>query len=216
MEYIFGAIFIGALVLSYYLKNVSIDTNQTFGVPLHRITLHQPSGVPILVFDCIEHLHSYHGAQVKGLFKETGDRRLLAGLVKSYNRGDRLVSEKVDVHTIATLLGIFVRQLPDTLIGDVDPLIDMQRKYSDDDDSWKQEMIHHFQSLPSTQQATLATIFDFLHEMNVLESINQTNVGKLSYIWCGYFRLDQHQNHKTIMKVIARCIIDAPSLFNAQ
>ena len=96
-----------------------------FGAPLAEATEHsQPVGVdvylPAVVYRCIEYLDAKHAANEEGIFRLSGSNVIIKSLRERFNtEGDVnfLESEQYyDVHAVASLLKLYLRELPATVL----------------------------------------------------------------------------------------------------
>ncbi|KAI8332059.1 hypothetical protein BC941DRAFT_437376 [Chlamydoabsidia padenii] len=102
----------------------SSGSKQVFGVPLEEAV--RVSGVsdgyplPAIVFRCIEYLDAKNAVLEEGLYRLSGSNALLQKLKKKFNQdGDVPLlqsKEDYDVHVIAGLLKMWLRELPVTVL----------------------------------------------------------------------------------------------------
>lgn len=95
-----------------------------FGVPLgEAVEVSQPMGVdiplPAVVYRCIEYLQERGAVQEEGIFRLSGSNIVIKALRDRFNvEGDvRLLDgEYYDVHAIASLLKLYLRELPVSIL----------------------------------------------------------------------------------------------------
>ncbi|KAI9782278.1 MAG: hypothetical protein M1816_001940 [Peltula sp. TS41687] len=96
-----------------------------FGAPLAEATeSSQPVGVdvylPAVVYRCIEYLDAKEAAKEEGIFRLSGSSLVIKGLREKFNNeGDVnfLVEDKdYDVHAVASLLKMYLRELPASVL----------------------------------------------------------------------------------------------------
>ncbi|ESO85804.1 hypothetical protein LOTGIDRAFT_130385, partial [Lottia gigantea] len=73
--------------------------------------------VPLIVELCVEYLLK-HGLETEGLFRLPGRTVLIRELKEKFDSADRvsLESLEVDVHTVASLLKHYLRELPESIV----------------------------------------------------------------------------------------------------
>ena len=95
-----------------------------FGVPLAEAAEYsQPVGVniciPSPVYRCIEYLESNNAASEEGIFRLSGSNTVIRHLKERFNseKDINLVEGTyVDVHAVASLLKLYLRELPETIL----------------------------------------------------------------------------------------------------
>lgn len=95
-----------------------------FGIPLiEAIEYTQPVGVeeylPAVVYRCIEYLRDKDASSEEGLFRLSGSSVMIKTLRERFNQeGDvRLVDDYFDVHAVASLLKLYLRELPNSILS---------------------------------------------------------------------------------------------------
>ncbi|KAJ1555510.1 hypothetical protein HK405_001184, partial [Cladochytrium tenue] len=101
------------------------DSGKTiFGVPLEvaveNSRLDEFSELPAVVYRCIEYLEARNAKEEEGIYRLSGSNVVIQGLKEKFNLGadvDLLRSgEPYDVHAVAGLLKLFLRELPSTVL----------------------------------------------------------------------------------------------------
>ncbi|XP_043530311.1 protein FAM13A-like isoform X2 [Chiloscyllium plagiosum] len=94
------------------------SAGKVFGVSLRDLQQRGQTidGVPLVVQHMVEYLQE-HGLEQEGLFRVNGNVRVVERLRQRYDSGAKpdLVQE-ADVYSVASLLKLFLRELPDSLI----------------------------------------------------------------------------------------------------
>ncbi|KAM3831579.1 protein FAM13A isoform 2-T2 [Vipera latastei] len=73
-------------------------------------------GIPTVVWDIVDYL-SYHGLEQEGLFRVNGNLKTVEKLRLKYEGGDQVdLAAEADVSSAASLLKLFLRELPDRVI----------------------------------------------------------------------------------------------------
>uniref|UniRef100_A0A8C6ZQB5 Rho-GAP domain-containing protein n=1 Tax=Nothoprocta perdicaria TaxID=30464 RepID=A0A8C6ZQB5_NOTPE len=106
---------IAALPLS---KQKDVTCPKVFGVSLLELQQQglSKNGIPIVVWNIVEYL-SQHGMSQEGLFRVNGSMKMVEQLRLQYERGEEVELVKDgDVYSAASLLKLFLRELPDGII----------------------------------------------------------------------------------------------------
>ncbi|KAF2280842.1 uncharacterized protein EI97DRAFT_454083 [Westerdykella ornata] len=100
------------------------QSRNIFGIPLQEaVDYSQPIGVnvqlPSVVYRCLEYLKVKKAYQEEGIFRLSGSNIVIKGLRDRFNNeGDvKLLSgEYYDVHAVASLLKLYLRELPSSIL----------------------------------------------------------------------------------------------------
>jgi RalA-binding protein 1 len=95
-----------------------------FGIPLQEaVEYSRPSGVnaplPAVVYRCLEYLHEKQAINEEGIFRLSGSNIVIKSLRERFNtEGDiRLLDgQYYDVHAVASLLKLYLRELPASIL----------------------------------------------------------------------------------------------------
>jgi RalA-binding protein 1 len=101
-----------------------IQTRNVFGIPLQEaVECSQPAGVrvalPAVVYRCLEYLTVKKASSEEGIFRLSGSNILIKGLRERFNNeGDvkLLDGQYYDVHAVASLLKLYLRELPASIL----------------------------------------------------------------------------------------------------
>uniref|UniRef100_A0A3P9JYV2 Rho GTPase activating protein 22 n=1 Tax=Oryzias latipes TaxID=8090 RepID=A0A3P9JYV2_ORYLA len=74
-----------------------------------------PREVPVLVEQCACFIRE-HGLKEEGLFRAPGQTNHVRELQDAFDRGEKPVFDSTDVHTVASLLKLYIRELPEPII----------------------------------------------------------------------------------------------------
>ena len=108
-----------------YLEQRSLPANRSiFGIPLQEaVEYTQPVGMnvvlPAVVYRCLEYLHEKQAINEEGIFRLSGSNIVIKGLRDRFNtEGDikLLDGEYYDVHAVASLLKLYLRELPSSIL----------------------------------------------------------------------------------------------------
>ncbi|XP_064004655.1 protein FAM13A isoform X5 [Pogoniulus pusillus] len=106
---------IAALPLS---KQKDTTCPKVFGVSLLELQQQglSKNGIPIVVWNIVEYL-TQHGMTQEGLFRVNGSTKMVEQLRLQYERGEEVeLGKDGDVYSAASLLKLFLRELPDGII----------------------------------------------------------------------------------------------------
>nr|XP_002131601.1 rho GTPase-activating protein 22 isoform X3 [Ciona intestinalis] len=151
--------------------------------------------VPIIVENCVEFIRSHGGLIEEGLFRLPGHANEVKELQDSYDMGERpTFPGNTDVHTVASLLKGYLRELPEPVIPfeKYDPLIGAAKLLSsdvtDDISEKKNEEARilfreQLQALPQSNFELLRYICRFLDEVQQQSKKNKMDVNNLAMVF---------------------------------
>ncbi|XP_026056159.1 protein FAM13A [Carassius auratus] len=98
-------------------KTTPLEVKCVFGAPLDYLKRrgHMRQGVPVVLFQMVEFLEQY-GLHQRKLFRASGSEARCDELKKRLNGGEFECFGSDDVHAVASLLVLFLRELPNGLI----------------------------------------------------------------------------------------------------
>ncbi|XP_040908393.1 rho GTPase-activating protein 22-like [Toxotes jaculatrix] len=101
-------------------KGVWIPFTGVFGQSLEETVLYERRYgvrlVPLVVEQCVAFIRE-HGLHEVGLFRQPGQASLVKELQEAFDAGERpSFDSSTDVHTVASLLKLYLRQLPEPLV----------------------------------------------------------------------------------------------------
>ncbi|CAG0882299.1 unnamed protein product [Cyprideis torosa] len=90
-----------------------------FGVPLYlaveRYRCHDGIDLPVIVRECIDFIEE-KGLTLEGIYRISGVKSRTQALRTAYNHRERVDIREQDPHTVASLLKLFLRELPDPIL----------------------------------------------------------------------------------------------------
>ncbi|XP_068435823.1 rho GTPase-activating protein 24-like [Clinocottus analis] len=136
-------------------KGVWIPFTGVFGQRLEETVLYERRYgvrlVPLVVEQCVSFIRE-RGLLEVGLFRQPGQASLVKELQEAFDAGERpSFDSRTDVHTVASLLKLYLRQLPEPLVP--------YRRY--------QDFLLCGQKLSSDRTLVLAELRNLLHELPV-------------------------------------------------
>ncbi|XP_072261608.1 protein FAM13A isoform X2 [Pyxicephalus adspersus] len=157
-----------------------------FGVPL--TDLHQEglvmNGVPAVVWNVVEYLRR-EGMTQEGLFRVNGNVKVVEQLRVKYESGESVtLSEDGDVHSAASLLKLFLREMPDGIISTalLPKFIQIYQESGSDTqrENRLKELIHE---LPDTHYGLLKYLCHFLTQVVEQHAENKMNIYNLATVF---------------------------------
>ncbi|XP_044077493.1 rho GTPase-activating protein 24-like isoform X2 [Siniperca chuatsi] len=135
-------------------KGVWIPFTGVFGQRLEETVLYERRYgvrlVPLVVEQCVTFIREC-GLREVGLFRQPGQASLVKELQEAFDAGERPSFDSTDVHTVASLLKLYLRQLPEPLVP--------YRRY--------QDFLLCGQKLTSDRTLGLGELRNLLHELPV-------------------------------------------------
>ncbi|KAF2073924.1 hypothetical protein CYY_004778 [Polysphondylium violaceum] len=164
--------------------------NSVFGVSMADVMEKQKAKyptleIPYILVLLVNLIKSYDGMKAEGIFRIPGHGNEILALKKQINEGDYNIPSDMSVHPLASLLKLWLRDMPSPLIPDsfYDRAINCESS---------EELVGWFKQLPTINQKIITYIVTFLHELilpeNVVESkMNLDNTGMVfapSFLRC--------------------------------
>ncbi|XP_029367397.1 rho GTPase-activating protein 25 [Echeneis naucrates] len=185
---------IGAPTSGVFAKSL-IDTvtyEQRFG----------PQIVPILVQKCVEFIKE-HGLDEEGIFRLPGQDNAVKQFRDAFDAGERpSFPSDTDVHTVASLLKLYLRELPEPVVPwtqyqdflDCTNLLD-----SPSTEGWE-KLEKQISLLPRINYNLLSYVCRFLFEVQQHSSVNKMNVENLATVMGINLLKPQLEDPITVMK----------------
>uniref|UniRef100_A0A8C1IL41 Rho GTPase activating protein 22 n=1 Tax=Cyprinus carpio TaxID=7962 RepID=A0A8C1IL41_CYPCA len=159
-----------------------------FGQRLEDTVLYErksgPRLAPLLVEQCVDFIRE-QGLKEEGLFRMPGQANLVKELQDAFDCGDKpLFDSNTDVHTVASLLKLYLRELPEPVI----PF----NKYEDfltcaqlllKDEEGLSELVKQVNTLPQANYNLLKYICKFLDEVQSHSNENKMSVQNLATVF---------------------------------
>ncbi|XP_033004340.1 rho GTPase-activating protein 22 isoform X1 [Lacerta agilis] len=140
---------------------------------------------PLLVEQCVDFIRE-HGLAEEGLFRMPGQANLVKELQDSFDCGEKpLFDSNTDVHTVASLLKLYLRELPEPVIpfARYEDFLSCGQLLSKDKGEGTQELARHVRSLPQANYNLLKYICKFLDEVQSHSSHNKMSVQNLATVF---------------------------------
>ncbi|XP_071973733.1 protein FAM13A isoform X3 [Engystomops pustulosus] len=197
---------------------------RVFGVPLKD--LHKEglviNGVPAVVWSVVEYLRS-DGLNQEGLFRINGNVKIVEQLRVKYENGEQVkLSEDCDVHSAASLLKLFLREMPDGVIcAALLPRFIQVYQDSGSDTQRERGLKELIKELPDTHYALLKHICYFLTQVVQHHTENKMNVYNLATVFGpSCFRVspgfEGMKQQEICNKIVAKLLEDYSKFFECE
>ncbi|NWZ08911.1 RHG25 protein, partial [Agelaius phoeniceus] len=147
---------------------------QRFGQPL----------VPMVVQKSAEFILE-HGLAEEGIFRLPGQDSLVRQLRDAFDAGERpSFSRDTDVHTVASLLKLYLRELPEPVVPwlQYEDFLLCGQALEADETKGHQELLKQLSLLPRDNYNLLSYICRFLYEIQLNSSVNKMSVDNLATV----------------------------------
>ncbi|XP_040183429.1 protein FAM13A isoform X2 [Rana temporaria] len=202
----------------------TVPYRKVFGVPLRD--LHKEglvvNGVPALVWNVVEYLRS-EGVTHEGLFRVNGNVKVVEQLRLKYESGEPLtLSEDGDVYSAASLLKLFLREMPDGVISAalLPKFIHIYQETGSDAqrENRLKELIHE---LPDTHYSLLKYLCHFLTQVVERHAENKMNIYNLATVFgpnCFHVSpgFEGMKQQEVCNKIVAKLLEDYSKFFECE
>ncbi|XP_049455555.1 rho GTPase-activating protein 22 isoform X4 [Epinephelus fuscoguttatus] len=141
--------------------------------------------VPVLVEQCVCFIRE-HGLQEEGLFRAPGQTNHVRELQDAFDRGEKPVFDSTtDVHTVASLLKLYIRELPEPIIpfSKYTQFLSCAPLLTKDKAMGIVELGKQVKSLPQVNYNLLTYICKFLDEVQSHSNENKMSVQNLATVF---------------------------------
>ncbi|XP_069578364.1 rho GTPase-activating protein 24-like [Brachyistius frenatus] len=170
-------------------KGVWIPFTGVFGQRLEETVLYERRYglrlVPLVVEQCVTFIRE-RGLHEVGLFRQPGQASLVKELQQAFDSGERpSFDSSTDVHTVASLLKLYLRQLPEPLVPyrRYQDFLFCGQKLSNDRTPGLGELRNLLHELPVANFNLLDFICQFLNEVQSYSSSNKMSVQNLATVF---------------------------------
>ncbi|KAM3601695.1 uncharacterized protein V6R79_016948 [Siganus canaliculatus] len=170
-------------------KGVWIPFTGVFGQRLEETVLYERRYgvrlVPLVVEQCVTFIRE-RGMQEVGLFRQSGQSSLVKELQEAFDAGERpSFDSSTDVHTVASLLKLYLRQLPEPLVpyGRYQEFLLCGQKLKSDRAQGLGELRTLLHELPVANFNLLNFICQFLNEVQTQSSSNKMSGQNLATVF---------------------------------
>uniref|UniRef100_A0A3Q3JHS7 Rho GTPase activating protein 22 n=2 Tax=Monopterus albus TaxID=43700 RepID=A0A3Q3JHS7_MONAL len=161
-----------------------------------------PRLAPLLVEQCVDFIRE-RGLDEEGLFRMPGQANLVKELQEAFDCGDKpLFDSNTDVHTVASLLKLYLRELPEPVIpfSKYEDFLTCAQLLSKDEEEGVQELGKQVSTLPLPNYNLLKYICKFLDEVQSHCNENKMSVQNLATVFGPNILRPKMEDPVTIME----------------
>ncbi|XP_077571659.1 rho GTPase-activating protein 25-like [Stigmatopora nigra] len=162
--------------------------NGVFGKSLSETVTHEqrfgPQMVPILVQKCVEYIRD-HGLKEEGIFRLPGQDNAVKQFRDAFDAGERpAFPSDTDVHTVASLLKLYLRELPEPVVpwSQYQDFLDCTNMLDSGNKEGREKLEKQIALLPRVNYNLLSYVCRFLFEVQLNSNINKMNVENLATV----------------------------------
>ncbi|XP_052347023.1 rho GTPase-activating protein 22-like isoform X3 [Oncorhynchus keta] len=140
---------------------------------------------PLLVEQCVDFIKE-RGLDEEGLFRMPGQANLVKDLQEAFDCGDKpLFDSNTDVHTVASLLKLYLRELPEPVVpfSKYEDFLSCAQLLAKDVEEGVQELVKQVSNLPPANYNLLKYICMFLDEVQSHANKNKMSVQNLATVF---------------------------------
>uniref|UniRef100_A0A4W3HXW8 Rho GTPase-activating protein 24 n=1 Tax=Callorhinchus milii TaxID=7868 RepID=A0A4W3HXW8_CALMI len=140
---------------------------------------------PMLVEQCVDFIRQ-RGLKEEGLFRLPGQANLVKELQEAFDCGEKpLFDSNTDVHTVASLLKLYLRELPEPVIpyAKYDEFLSSAKLFTKDEENGMKELTKQVKTLPPVNFNLLKYTCRFLDEVQSYSDINKMSVQNLATVF---------------------------------
>ncbi|XP_028318810.1 rho GTPase-activating protein 24 isoform X2 [Gouania willdenowi] len=140
---------------------------------------------PMLVEQCVDFIRQW-GLREEGLFRMPGQANLVKELQDSFDCGEKPSFDgNTDVHTVASLLKLYLRELPEPVIPfqKYEEFLSCAKLLCKDDETGAKELKGLVDCLPPVNYNLLKYICRFLDEVQSYSGVNKMSVQNLATVF---------------------------------
>ncbi|XP_028599488.2 rho GTPase-activating protein 24 isoform X4 [Podarcis muralis] len=139
----------------------------------------------MLVEQCVDFIR-LRGLKEEGLFRLPGQANLVKELQDAFDCGEKpLFDRNTDVHTVASLLKLYLRELPEPVIpyAKYEDFLACAKLLSKEEETGLNELVKQVKSLPPVNFNLLKYICRFLDEVQSYSGVNKMSVQNLATVF---------------------------------
>ncbi|XP_053548152.1 rho GTPase-activating protein 22 [Bombina bombina] len=173
-----------------------------FGQRLEDAVNQEARSAPLVVEQCVDFIREY-GLQEEGLFRLPGQATLVRDLQEAFDCGGKPPFDTdTDVHTVASLLKLYLRELPEPVIpfSRYQDFVGCAHILSRDQEEGTQELCRLVNSLPPANYNLLKYICSFLDEVQSHSVVNKMSVHNLATVFAPNILRPKLQEPQDLMK----------------
>ncbi|XP_063271090.1 rho GTPase-activating protein 24 isoform X1 [Prinia subflava] len=139
---------------------------------------------PMLVEQCVDFIRQ-RGLREEGLFRLPGQANLVKELQDAFDCGEKPSFDSTDVHTVASLLKLYLRELPEPVVpyAKYEDFLSCAKMLSKEEATGLKELVKQVKSLPAVNYNLLKYICRFLDEVQSYSGVNKMSVQNLATVF---------------------------------
>uniref|UniRef100_U3BKX0 Rho GTPase-activating protein 22 isoform 2 n=1 Tax=Callithrix jacchus TaxID=9483 RepID=U3BKX0_CALJA len=169
---------------------------------VHHEQKYGPRLAPLLVEQCVDFIRE-RGLTEEGLFRMPGQANLVRDLQDSFDCGEKpLFDSTTDVHTVASLLKLYLRELPEPVVpfARYEDFLSCAQLLTKDEGEGTLELAKQVSNLPQANYNLLRYICKFLDEVQAYSNVNKMSVQNLATVFGPNILRPQVEDPVTIME----------------
>ncbi|XP_036000523.1 rho GTPase-activating protein 25 isoform X1 [Fundulus heteroclitus] len=191
---------------------IGVPASGVFGKSLiDTLTYEQrfgPHTVPILVQKCVEFI-TEHGLEEEGIFRLPGQDNAVKQFRDAFDAGERpSFPSDTDVHTVASLLKLYLRELPEPVVpwSQYQDFLDCTTLLDNSSKEGFAKLEKQIALLPRANYNILSYVCRFLFEVQRHSSVNKMNVENLATVMGINLLKPQIEDPYTVMEATTQIL----------
>ncbi|XP_043076986.1 rho GTPase-activating protein 24 isoform X2 [Puntigrus tetrazona] len=170
------------------IKRVLSFRRRVFGQRLEETVLYErrygDHMAPLVVEQCVDFIRE-HGLTEVGLFRQPGQATMVKELQEAFDAGEKPSFDSTDVHTVASLLKLYLRELPEPLVpfSRYEEFLVCGKRISSDREKGLQDLRNLLYELPVANFNLLKYICQFLNDVQSYSNINKMSIQNLATVF---------------------------------
>ncbi|KAK2872889.1 hypothetical protein Q8A67_022786 [Cirrhinus molitorella] len=171
------------------IKRVLSFRRRVFGQRLEETVLYErrygDHMAPLVVEQCVDFIRE-HGLTEVGLFRQPGQATLVKELQEAFDAGEKpSFDNSTDVHTVASLLKLYLRELPEPLVpfSRYEEFLVCGKRIPTDREKGLQDLKSLLYELPVANFNLLKYICQFLNDVQSYSNVNKMSIQNLATVF---------------------------------
>ncbi|XP_016134156.1 rho GTPase-activating protein 24 isoform X2 [Sinocyclocheilus grahami] len=170
------------------IKRVLSFRRRVFGQKLEETVLYErrygDRMAPLVVEQCVDFIRE-QGLTEVGLFRQPGQATLVKELQEAFDAGEKPSFDSTDVHTVASLLKLYLRELPEPLVpfSRYEEFLVCGKRISSDREKGLQDLRSLIYELPVANFNLLKYICQFLNDVQSYSNVNKMSIQNLATVF---------------------------------
>ncbi|XP_056302376.1 rho GTPase-activating protein 24 isoform X3 [Danio aesculapii] len=171
------------------IKRVLSFRKRVFGQRLEETVLYErrygDHMAPLVVEQCVDFIRE-RGLTEVGLFRQPGQATLVKELQEAFDAGEKpSFDSSTDVHTVASLLKLYLRELPEPLVpfSRYEEFLVCGKRIPSDREKGLQELRSLLYELPVANFNLLKYICQFLNDVQSYSNVNKMSIQNLATVF---------------------------------